>query len=428
MLFGGDPGCPKGGSLTDALNIGPRLGFAYDLGHHTVLRGGGGIYYSPIGNHDSNGMVDTAPFSPQFNYTGVVNFANPYATIGIPNPFPAQYAGNPPAQNVGFTLPVSIYGTLQHDWHMPEIATWNVNLEHQFGQSWVARIAYSGNKGTYLASGVLGFNEQNPAIYVPGNSTEANTQQRRINPLFGSVGLFSSDNDSHYESLRLNLEKRFSKGFTILANYTHSRILDDLSANGGNGQTNPFDRRFDYGVSNDDVPNVFNFSGVWQIPNAPLHGLANKLANGWELTAIANWRSGFPYSVFSNVDNSFSGIFSDRADYIGGPASLDSGRPHGQLVQEYFNVAAFVPNAIGTFGNSGKNILRGPRFFDTDLGLLKDFAISERWKLQFRAEFFNAFNNVNFMQPQNYLGSSSTGQITSANNPRILQFALKLNF
>jgi hypothetical protein len=98
------------------------------------------------------------------------------------------------------------------------------------------------------------------------------------------------------------------------------------------------------------------------------------------------------------------------------------------LVQEYFNVAAFVPNAIGTFGNSGKNILRGPRFFDTDLGLLKDFAISERWKLQFRAEFFNAFNNVNFMQPQNYLGSSSTGQITSANNPRILQFALKLNF
>lgn len=428
MLFGGDPGCPKGGSLADISNFGPRLGFAYDLGHRTVLRGGGGIYYSPIGNHDSNGMVDTAPFSPQFNYTGVVNFADPYASIGIPNPFPAQYAGNPPPRNVQFTLPVSIYGTLQHDWHMPELATWNVNVEHQFAQSWVGRIAYAGNKGTYLASGVLGFNEQNPAIYVPGNSTEANTQQRRINPVFGSVGLFSSDNNSHYESLRLNLEKRFSKGFTILANYTRSKILDDLSANGGNGRTDPFNRRFDYGISNDDVPNVFNFSGVWQIPNAPLHGLANTLANGWELTAITNWRSGFPFSVFSNVDNSFSGIFSDRADYIGGPASLDSGRPHGALIQEFFNVSAFVPNAIGTFGNSGKNILRGPRYFDTDLGLLKHFAITERWNLQFRAEFFNAFNNVNFGQPQNYLGSSSTGQITSAGNPRILQFALKLSF
>jgi len=98
------------------------------------------------------------------------------------------------------------------------------------------------------------------------------------------------------------------------------------------------------------------------------------------------------------------------------------------LVQEFFNVSAFVPNAIGTFGNSGKNVLRGPRFFDTDMGLLKNFRIVERATLQFRAEFFNAFNNVNFGQPQNYLGSSATGQITSAGNPRILQFALKLSF
>ena len=83
---------------------------------------------------------------------------------------------------------------------------------------------------------------------------------------------------------------------------------------------------------------------------------------------------------------------------------------------------------LAPLGSSGKNILRGPRFFDTDLGLLKDFAIVERVKLQFRAEFFNAFNNVNFGQPQNYLGSGGTGQITGANSPRVLQFALKLAF
>ena len=97
MLFGGDPGCPKGGSLTNALNFAPRLGFAYELGHHTVLRGGGGIYYSPTGNHESNGMVDTAPFSPQFNYTGVVNFANPYRDHRHPQPIPGAVRGNPPA-------------------------------------------------------------------------------------------------------------------------------------------------------------------------------------------------------------------------------------------------------------------------------------------------------------------------------------------
>ena len=427
MLFGGDPGCPNGGSEADILNIAPRLGFSYQLTPNTVLRGGGGIYYTPPGNHESNGMVDTAPFSPLFNYTGVVNFANPYASIGIPNPFPAQYATTAPVSSVAFTLPVSIYGTFQHNWHMPELATWNLNLEHQFGHSWVGRVSYAGNKGTYLASGVLGFNEQNPAVYIPGASTVANTQQRRLNPLFGSVGLFSSDNNSHYESLRLNIEKRFSRGLSILANYTRSRMLDDLSPNGANGRTDPFNRAFDYGVSNDDFPNVFNFSAMWEIPRAPLHGLTNKLLNGWELTAITNWRSGFPYSVFSNVDNSLTGVGSDRADYIGGPTTLPN-QSHGALVQEAFNVAVFVPNAIGTFGNSGKNILRGPRYFDTDLGLLKNFAIVEQTSLQFRAEFFNAFNNVNFANPQNYLGSSSTGQITSAGSPRVLQLALKFMF
>jgi hypothetical protein len=373
-------------------------------------------------------MVDTAPFSPQFNYTGLVDFANPYASIGIPNPFPAQYASNQPTSTAQFTLPVSIYGTFQHDWHMPELATWNLNVERQFGSSWVTRISYAGNKGTYLASGVLGFNEQNPAIYIPGASTQANTQQRRINPQFGSVGLFSSYNNSHYNSLRLNAEKRFSHGVSLLANYTYSRMTDDFSPNGANGQTDPFNAEFDAGPSNDDVPSVFNLSGTGAIPAAPLHGFAAKLLNGWQVTGITNWRSGFAYSIFSNVDNSFSGVGSDRADYVGGNITLDPSRPHRLLAQEYFNVAAFSTNAIGTFGNSGKNILRGPRYFDTDMGLQKNFPLLESTSLQFRAEFFNIFNNVNFNQPQNFLGTSSTGQITSALDPRILQLALKLSF
>ncbi|MGH9667101.1 MAG: TonB-dependent receptor domain-containing protein, partial [Bryobacteraceae bacterium] len=392
MLFGGDPDCPAGGSKTDAMNIGPRLGFAYRLGANTVVRGGAGIYYTPIGNHDSNGMVDTAPFSPQFNYTGIVNFANPYSSIGIPNPFPAQYATTSPSSSAAFTLPVSIYGSLQPNWHMPELATWNLNIERQFHNSWVGRISYAGNKGTYLASGVASFTEQNPAVYLPGQSSASNTQQRRLDPNFGSVGLFQSANNSHYESLRLNLERRFSRGFTILANYTYSKLLDDF-APGGNSQTNPFLRRFDYGISNDDVPWVFNFSGVWQIPAAPVHGLANTLVNGWELTSIASWRAGFPFAVYSGVDHSFSGVGHDRADYLGGNAALDTGRAHGELIAQYFNTAAFAQNAIGTFGSSGKNILFGPRSFDTDLGLLKNFAFLERLSLQFRAEFFNSFNN-----------------------------------
>jgi hypothetical protein len=308
---------------------------------------------------------------------------------------------------------------------MPQLATWNLTLEHQFVGNWVARIAYAGNKGTYLASGALGFRESNPAVYIPGISTKTNTQSRRLYTNFGSVGLFSSDDNSHYNALKFNVEKRFSHGFSVLANYTWSKMIDDF---GSSGTTNPFNRRFDYGISNDDIPHLFHFSAVWQIPRTSLHGVAGAIVNGWGLTGLSTWRSGFPFSVTSGTDNSYSGVGADRADYIGGSASLDSGRPHGQLIPRYFNTSAFVLNAPGTFGNSGKNILRAPRFFDVDLGLLKSNKITERVSTQFRAEFFNVFNNVNFNAPSANVSSASYGQITSAGDPRILQLALKLQF
>nr|MDQ2901362.1 TonB-dependent receptor [Acidobacteriota bacterium] len=431
LIFGGknhDAGCPaESGYKRDLSNFGPRLGFAYRLGSagKTALRGGFGMFYTPLGNHDSNGLVDTAPFGPRFDFSGNLRFADPFASIGIPNPFPAQYGPNLPGPNAQFTLPTSIYGTIQRNWHRPELATWNLSLEHQFANDWLARIAYTGNKGTYLASGALSFREANPAVYIPGASTKANTQSRRLYPQFGSVGLFSSDNDSHYQALKFNIEKRFAKGFSILANYTWSKMIDDF---GNGGTTNPFNRRFDYGISNDDVPHVFHFSGVYQMPRLNLNRFAGAILNGWGLTGLATWRTGFPFSVSSGVDNSFSGVGSDRADYVGGKASLDSGRPHGQLVSQYFNTSVFVPNAPGTFGSSGKNILRAPRFFDADAGLLRTAHVTERVSLQFRAEFFNVFNHVNLNGPNTTLGSAAVGRITSAGDPRILQLALKLAF
>jgi hypothetical protein len=429
MLFGGpnaDPGCPsQTGSNSDLANLAPRLGFAYQLGHKTVLRGGGGIYYTPLGTHDTNGLADTAPFGPRIDYTGQIQFGNPYASIGIANPFPAQYGPNLPGSSATFTLPVSIYATIARNWHMPELSTWNLTLEHQLSNSLMVRVAYAGNKGTYLSSGTLGFREDNPAAYIPGASTTSNTQSRRLNPNFGSVGLFSSDNDSNYQSLRVVVEKRFDHGFSVQGNYTWSKMLDDF---GPSGTTDPFNRGFDYGISNDDVPHIFNLSGMWQIPNLPLHGLASKLLNGWEISSLVSWHSGFPFSIMSGQDNSFSGVGADRADYTGGNPSLSTGRPNGQMIAEYFNVNAFVPNALGTFGSSGKNILRGPGFFDTDFSLIKNFKVTERASLQFRSEFFNLFNNVNFQQPQNILTSSSFGKITAAGDPRILQFAMKLMF
>jgi len=131
-----------------------------------------------------------------------------------------------------------------------------------------------------------------------------------------------------------------------------------------------------------------------------------------------------PFSIRSGVDNALSGVGLDRADLVGDPS-----RPAGvDPVRQWFNTAAFAPNAIGTFGNSGRNILTGPSLKNVDMAVLKDFHIYEQAVLQFRAEFFNLFNHPNFNLPGNRLTQSTYGRITSALDPRILQFGLKFRF
>ncbi len=442
MLFGGsnnDPGCPAGfGSNNNLANFAPRVGFAYKVDSKTVVRGGGGFYYVPPSTVASNGFVDTAPFGPRFDFEGNVSFVDPFGSQGIsPNPFPAQYGPSLPDSSATFTLPVSIYGTFARDWKMAQVATWNMTVERQFGSNWVLRAAYVGNKGTHLSTAVDGgANEANPALFAGydpicgATATEDNTQCRRINSNFGTVGVYGSLYNSNYNSLQLNMEKRFSRGLSVIANYTWSKMIDDFGVYGG-FNTNPFNPNFDRSVSNDDVPHVIHFSGIWQVPKLQAKGAAGGLLNGWEVTSIATWHSGFAFPIFSGSDNSFSAVGVDRADFTGtslSQANLDPNRSHGELIQQYFNPAYFVPNAVGTFGNTGRNILRGPGFVDTDFGLIKDTRVTEHTTVQFRAEFFNLFNNVNFGQPDNSVADSTIGQITSAHDPRILQFALKILF
>jgi hypothetical protein len=154
----------------------------------------------------------------------------------------------------------------------------------------------------------------------------------------------------------------------------------------------------------------------------------SRLVNGWMVNTMVTWQSGFPFTVTSGRDNSFTGINRDRADFLGGDPNLGSDRPHGEMVAQYFDTSKFVPNAIGTFGNSPKNMLRGPRYFNTDVALLKVTNVTQRVGVQFRAEFFNLFNNVNFNAPNSNVSSAQFGRITSALDPRIIQFGLKLLF
>ncbi|PYV92856.1 MAG: hypothetical protein DMG05_03310 [Acidobacteria bacterium] len=432
LIYGGDdhdPGCPVGITENNLGNLAPRVGFAYRLTQDgkTSLRGGAGYYYIRPDTSIFNNTL-YPPFRPAFNVFDV-DFQDPYGSAGVPNPFPANFFDQKlPPPDVPFTTPALIVSINQRDFHIPLLTGWNLTLERQIGGSWLVRAAYVGNKGTFLyGSNQKNTIDVNPAIYIPGASTIGNTQERRVYKDFDSIIVTTSDINSNYHGLQLSLQKRFSRGLSLLANYTWSKTVDDYN------HSNPFNRHFDYGRSDDDISHTLNVSGIWQLPKMNVSGLANGLLNGWALTSIMVWRAGFPFSIYSGLDNSFSGVGLDRADFVGSDihaAQLDSGRPHGQLISEFFDTSLFVPNAIGTFGNTGKNILRGPRFFNTDFGMLKNTRITERAALQFRAEFFNLFNNVNFNQPDNYVsdGPGVFGGIFSAKDPRILQFALKLLF
>jgi hypothetical protein len=443
LLFGGsnhDKGCPQSSIFKNPWNFGPRLGFAYQLTKDgkTSVRGGAGYYYESPNTVAFQDVVGIPPFAPIVSLSAV-NLSNPYGSAGVTNPFPAAFGPTNPGPSATFPQNISLAPVFSQHFRLPQVLTYNLTLERGIGQSWLARAAYMGSGGHHLygtgdqEGGLLALN---PARYIPGQSTEANTQQRRIYPTFGVIDLLDSGVNSNYNALQLTLQKRFTHGLAFLGNYTWSKSLDNYApgtSGGGNPRSNTCTcgRYFDYGPDNGDINKVFKLSGNYRVPSIPLKGVVGSLANGWELSDITTWQTGFPFSVYSNVDNSFSGIGEDRADLtvpnIKG-AVLSSGRSHSQLVKQWFNTSAFAVNQIGTFGNSGKNVLRGPRYFDTDLALLKNTYLEKGIALQFRAEFYNALNSVNFNIPDAGLTDSAFGQLTSAQSPRILQFSLKTIF
>ncbi|MGH9352095.1 MAG: TonB-dependent receptor domain-containing protein, partial [Terriglobia bacterium] len=325
MVFGGDAQCPAGaGTNSDLAVFAPRFGFAYRLGQKMSLRGGAGIYHGMSQTTLFNGFGSTAPFAPRFSLTDV-SFVNPWGSAGVANPFPAQFGGGAlPAANTPFTLPASVTLTLPPNWRLPTTGTWTLTLERQFGSNLLVSAAYVGEGGYHLTSlSTYGSGVQlDPAIYMPGASTEKNTQQRRLYPNFASILEYPSDHNSRYEALQLSVKQRFAHGLMIWANYTWSHEMDDFSD--ATYLTDTFNRGLDWGNSSNNIPNILHISGLWDLPKTRITGFAGKLLNGWELTGILGWQSGFPFTVYSGVDNSFSAINEDRAEFLG--SSLNEAR------------------------------------------------------------------------------------------------------
>jgi hypothetical protein len=174
---------------------------------------------------------------------------------------------------------------------------------------------------------------------------------------------------------------------------------------------------------------VVNISGLWELPIRFQDRMLNRLIGGWSLNGIASLWSGYPFTVTSGVDNARTGTGNQRADLIGDP-DLPEGRSRDQVIAEWLRVAAFRPGGatLGTFGNLGRNTFRGPGYASVDFGLFKRFAITERVGATLRFEAFNAFNRVNLQGPATGQNGANFMRTTAAEDPRILQFALRLGF
>ena len=442
LIFGGshhDAGCPASSIYSNLSNLGPRAGFAYQLSGDgkSSIRGGAGVYYQAPNTVAFEDVVGVPPFAPIVNIS-TTNFTNPYTAAGVTNPFPAEFGPSNPGASATFPQDISFTQIFDRHFRLPQIFAYNLTFEHEFGANWFVRLEYVGNKGTHLGGTgdqEAGLLQMNPSIYIPGQSTEDNIQQRRIYPNFGFVDAINSGVNSNYNAGQFELEKQISRGLSFQTNFTWSHALNDYGPNGEPGglatNTCACGRSLDYGPDAGDETRVFRLNGDYALPPAPSKGAARELTNGWSLSFITSWQSGFPFTVFTEDDNSFSSIGADRAN-ITVPnireTQLSTKRSHTDLVNEWFNIADFVANPVGTYGNIGKDSLRGPKLFNTDMALLKTGKMGERVGYEFRAEFYNIFNTVNFGAPDNGLQDSNFGAISSARDPRILQMALKLKF
>ncbi len=344
-MFAGDPGIPSGAYNRVWKNIGPRVGFAYDAGGSgkTSIHGGFGIFYEQPNTLQANSQTDQAPFAPviTLNGTSQNNVTNPYG--GTTNPFPNPN-GPAPLPQSNFVFPVYsnqfLYAANLRNGY---VESYNLQVQRELGWSTVFTVAYAGSLGRDFEAG----SELNAAVYIPGSSTTANTNQRRpLGPALGSTTLMRSNSPSNYNAVMFNVERHFEKSFSVMANYTFSKAMDESSGTKNNSQsvTIPSNPAFDYGPADYDRRHVVNVSTVWAMPGPRASPLARQVLGGWVYTMIANYTGGYPFSVASGQDNALTGTGSQRANFVPGQTVKLGRRSTAASSAEWFNTKAFVVN------------------------------------------------------------------------------------
>lgn len=423
LLFKGDAQLPSNVVPPNWKNFAPRASFAYDLfgNGKTAIRGGYGIFFDDFASIRLNRfpliqpyVLDTTVFD--------VPLDDPFRGRS-PYPFiPPTTAEQKKAYQ--FVRPAATT-SFNEDFRTPYAQQWNLNFQQQVPFETVLQIAYVGSKSSRL----FGSHNINPAVYRPG-ATAGDTQARRIYQDFGTIEDESTVGYSQYHSLQLTANKRFSRGFTMLAAYTFSKDIGLTSSQGEGslGTRDPNNWNLEKGLMPTDRTHILAISSVWMLPSPKAGKAITAILGGWQLTGILTANSGAPLKVSAGVDRSLNGQGLDTADLVG-DWRIHESRPRSQEIQRWFNTAAFALPALGTVGTAGVNIVRGPALSNLDMAVFKNFSVKERFKFQFRAEFFNALNHPVLGNPNTAFTNGNFGRILSTQTaPRVGEVGLKFSF
>ncbi|HKA00645.1 MAG TPA: carboxypeptidase regulatory-like domain-containing protein [Candidatus Solibacter sp.] len=416
----------KDGSLSDRAlvdpdtkNFAPRVGLAWTAMNKLVVRSGYGIFYNHTNRQGREGLMGmNRPFVYDLTRSQAPGASDVITLDG--GPPPNFFATSKPADQIA----------RGNDPHLRNgmVQQWNFTLQYAFARDWVFEAGYVGNRGLHLTR----FWNANQAR-LPGPPTDLTV--RRPYPTFADVQYMDAGGSSYYNALQTRLEKRFSRGFTMLHAFTWSRGIENIGAwNDPNGSLTP-QNAYDFRAEKALAGNTVKFNSVtnwvYYLPfgkGQPMMNAVSPLVNAvlgnWEFDGIWNWRSGLPLTITSascGANCNMGGQRYTRADVVPGVSpSVDD--PSATL---WFNKAAFAPQA-GPYGTVGKNTVWGPGLQQWDLTMAKNFRIGEDRSIQFRGELFNAFNQVNYNPPDGNVSNATFGRITSALSGRSVQFGLKM--